>query len=60
MAADDEEAALNKNAGADSVAFASALLGDEEGVSPKENMLTPIVVLAEAITEGVVSTNDPK
>ena len=50
MAADDEEAALNNNSGADALAFASALLGggyiaDKEGASPKENLLTDITAL---------------
>ena len=40
MAADDEEAALKNNSGADALAFASALLGggyitDEEGAASK-------------------------
>ena len=65
MAADDEEASLNKNDVADGGAFASALLGwgyitYEDGAALKENLLTASAALTEAITAGVVSTNRPK
>ena len=64
MAADYEEAASNENAGADTVASASEILGvgyitNQEGASPKYNLLTAITTLAQAITAGVISTNCP-
>ena len=51
MAADVEESRTNENTGADALAFASEILGggyitDEEGASPKENILMAIVALA--------------
>ena len=65
VAADDEEAAPINNYGADAVAFASALLvrgdiTDEEGASPKENLLTAVAAPAEATIAGVVAANGPK
>ena len=65
VTADDEEAAPNDNARSDAVAFASALLGggyimDKEGAAPKENMLMAVADPAEAITAGVISSNNPK
>ena len=65
MTADNKEAAPNDNSGADAVAFASELLvggyiTDDEGASPKDNLITAITTLSEAMTTGVVSTNGPK
>ena len=64
MTADDKEATLNENAGADAVSFTSAILGggyitDEEGAAPKEKFLTAIAAVTEAISAGVISSNGP-
>ena len=65
MAADEEEAALNENSGADPRALSSALLGggeitDKEGAPPKENLLVAVAVLVDVITAGVVAADGPK
>ena len=64
VTADDKEATLNENAGADAVSFTSAILGggyitDEEGAAPKEKFLTAIAAVTEAISAGVISSNGP-
>ena len=65
VAADHKESAPNDMAGADAGALASALLlgsniVDEEGASPKDNLLADIAAPEEAITADVVAADAPK
>ena len=65
MAADDEEATLNENAGSDAGAFAPVLLvgdniRDEKGEASKKNLLTAVAAPSETINSGVVAADGPK
>ena len=65
MTVDNVEATPNENAGADAIAFASALLGvgditDEEEEYPNKNLLAAIAAPEEVITAGAVAAEGPK